>query len=70
MALKNMKELKRKKEQLEFQSKFYKKELVSSASGIFGNFTYNLRALAFDFGFRMISRIIFSRRKKHHVEIE
>jgi hypothetical protein len=35
MALKNMKDVKRKKEQLEFQSKFYKKELTISATGIF-----------------------------------
>jgi phage repressor protein C with HTH and peptisase S24 domain len=70
MALKNMKEVKRKKEQLEFQSKFYKKELAISATGIFSSFAENFRALAFDFGYRLVSRLIFSRRKKHHVKIE
>lgn len=70
MVLKNMKDVKRKKEQLEFKAKFYKKELTSSASGVFGNFADNLRALAFDFGYRIVSRIIFSRRKKHRVKIE
>ncbi len=70
MALKNMKDVKRKKEQLEFQSKFYKKELFSSTSGVFGNFTANVRALAFDFAYHMISRLVFSRRKKHHVKVE
>jgi hypothetical protein len=64
MAIKNMQQLKLKKQQLEFQSKFYEKELVSSAAGILDNFTDKLRSLTFDFGYRLITHFIFSRRKK------
>jgi hypothetical protein len=70
MAIKNMKDVKRKKEQLEFQAKFYKKELLFSSSGLLDNFALNFRNLAFDFGYRLIARLIFSRRKKHHVHVE
>ena len=69
MAIKNMKDVKRKKQQLEFQSKFYKKEMVSSASGLFDNFAVSFRSLAFDFGFRLLSRLAFSRNKKQKVEV-
>ena len=69
MAIKNMKDLKQKKQQLEFEAKFYKKEMFSSASHLFGNFADNFRSLAFDFGYRLISRLIFDRRKKHRVDI-
>lgn len=69
MAIKNMRDVKHKKQQLEFQSKFYKKEMGSSASGLFDNFAVNFRSLAFDFGYRIISRLIFTRRKKHQVEV-
>lgn len=69
MAIKNMKDLKQKKQQLEFQSKFYKKEIVSSTGGLFDNFALNFRSLAFDFGFRLLSRLAFSRRKKQRVEV-
>jgi hypothetical protein len=64
MAIKNMQQLKLKKQQLEFQSKFYEKELVSSAAGILDNFTDKLRGLTFDLGYRLISNFIFSRRKR------
>lgn len=70
MAIKNMKDVKRKKQQLEFESKFYKREVISSASGVFGNFAGNVRSLAFDFGYRIISRLIFSRRKKQQIEVK
>jgi hypothetical protein len=70
MALKNMRDVKQKKQQLEFQAKFYKKELVSSAGGVFDNLMGNFRALAFDIGYRLVNRIIFSRRKKRHVKVD
>lgn len=70
MAIKNMKDLKQKKQQLEFQEKFYKKELLFSTSGILDNFAINFRNLAFDFGYRVVAKYIFSRRKKHHTELK
>ncbi|HZH71453.1 MAG TPA: hypothetical protein VFD91_03080 [Mariniphaga sp.] len=69
MAIRNMKDVKRKKQQLEFEAKFYKKEMLSSGSNLFGNFSSNFRSLAFDFGFGLISKMIFSRKKKHKVEV-
>lgn len=69
MAIKNMKDLKHRKQQLEFQSKFYKKEMVSSASGLLNGFALNFRSLAFDFGFKLLSRYVFSRKKKQQVEV-
>lgn len=70
MAIKNMRDLKQKQQQLEFESKFYKKEMLSSAGGIFDNFAGNFRNLAFDFGYRMAARLIFFRRKKRYIEVK
>ncbi len=70
MALKNMKEVKQKKQQLEFEAKFYKKELLLSASGLLDNFASNFRNLTFDIGYRLATRIIFSRRKKQRIDVE
>ncbi len=65
-----MRDLKQKKQQLEFQEKFYKKEMLFSTSGFLDNFALNFRNLAFDFGYRLAAKYIFARRKKHHIDVK
>jgi hypothetical protein len=64
MAIKNMHELKLKKQRLEIEAKFYEKEMIASASGLLDNFAGKLRNFAFDFGFHLAAKYLFSRRYK------
>ena len=63
MAIRNLRDIRRKRQQLEFEAKFYKKDLMASAGGVLGNFSAGIRSLAFDIGFRAINKFIFSRNK-------
>jgi len=64
-AIKNMRELRLMKQQLQYQERLYEKEMTESTADIIDNLSDKLRDMAFDIGARLILRFIHGKRRRH-----
>ncbi len=57
-AIRNMRELKLMKKQLQYKEQLYEKELIGSSANVFENVSDSIRDFAFEFGMRLATRLI------------
>jgi len=62
-AIRNMRELRLMRQKLIYQEKLYEKEFSTTATDLSDNLSAKVRDFAFDFGSRMIIRVISYLRK-------
>lgn len=57
-TIRNMRELKLIKKQLQYKEQLYEKELIGSSANIFENLGDSLRDFAFEFGMKLATRLV------------
>ena len=65
-TIRNMRELKLVKKQIQYKEKLYEKEIVGSSADVFENLSEKLRDVAFEFGMRLATQLITGRWRKKH----
>ena len=65
-SIRNMRELKMMKKQLQYKEQLFEKEMVGSSAGVLENLGDQLRDFAFEFGMRLATRFITGHWKHKH----
>lgn len=57
-TIRNMRELKMMKKQLQYKEQLYEKEMIGSSANVFVNLSDSIRDFAFEFGMRLATRLV------------
>ncbi|MFW6246271.1 MAG: hypothetical protein ACOC13_02350, partial [Tangfeifania sp.] len=57
-TIRNMRELKLMKKQLQYKEQLYEKEMIGSSASVFENLGDSIRDFAFEFGMKLATRLV------------
>ncbi|HKL31562.1 MAG TPA: hypothetical protein VJ919_03450 [Tangfeifania sp.] len=57
-TIRNMRELKLMKKQLQYKEQLYEKEMIGSSANVFENLSDSIRDFAFEFGMKLATRLV------------